>query len=160
MMPEDQLHKRSMSLFPVLNVIIAGNLEARTMLDIANDLERSTEGLPNVLSVGIAGYREDRLEVIIDPKILATYNLEIENVAQTLKRNNKLIAAGKFFNSGYSVRVNGIFEEVKDIAEVPILVKGDSVITLKDIAQVRSTFEDPLSYARVNGHPANSVGNF
>ena len=144
----------NMSLFPILNVIIAGNFESRTMLQIAKNLQKSIEGLPNVLSVDIAGYRKDRVDVIIDPKILATYNLQIEKVAQMLRRNNQLIAAGKFFKSGYSVRVDGVLEKPDEILQLPIIADKDSVITIKDVAHALPTFEDPVSYARVNGKPA------
>ena len=41
-----------------------------------------------------------------------------------------------------------------DIVGLPVLTDGDSVVTVGDIAQVRRTFRDPSSYARVNGKPA------
>ena len=88
------------------------------------------------------------------PKILATYNLQIEKVAQMLRRNNQLIAAGKFFKSGYSVRVDGVLEKPDEILQLPIIADKDSVITIKDVAHALPTFEDPVRYARVNGKPA------
>ena len=38
-----------------------------------------------------------------------------------LRRNNQLIAAGKFFKSGYSVRVDGVLEKPDEILQLPII---------------------------------------
>ena len=49
------------------------------------------------------------------------------------------------------MKVPGLFESVKDIIELPVKVDGDSVVRVGNIAEVRRTFKDPMSYARVNG---------
>ena len=51
----------------------------------------------------------------------------------------------------FSVKVPGLFESVRDIIELPVKVDGDSVVRVGNIAEVRRTFKDPMSYARVNG---------
>ena len=49
----------------------------------------------------------------------------------------------------------GLFESLDDVLDTPIKTLGDSVITFRDIAKVKRTFEDRKSFARVNGK--NSV---
>ena len=48
-----------------------------------------------------------------------------------------------------------LYETIDDVLDTPIKTFGDSVITFRDIAKVKRTFEDRQSYARVNGQ--NSV---
>jgi multidrug efflux pump len=144
----------NLSLFPVLNLVISGDLDNRSLLAIAREVKKSIEALPNVLKADIGGYRKDIIEVLIDPKILFTYNLDLNQVIQILTRNNQLIAAGNFAESGYSVKINGIIKNIDDIMNIPVQVNGDSVITIKDVAKVRQIFEDHVSYARVNGKQA------
>jgi len=51
--------------------------------------------------------------------------------------------------------VPGLYETIDDVLDTPIKTFGDSVITFRDIAKVKRTFEDRKSYANVNGK--NSV---
>ena len=44
---------------------------------------------------------------------------------------------------------------IEDVLNTPIKSSGDSVITFRDIASIKRTFEDRQSYANVNG--SNSV---
>ena len=143
----------NLSLFPVLNVALIGELPERGLIIIARELKKKIESLPNVLSTTIAGLRDETVEIIIKPRIMDNYNLKITEVLQAIGGNNQLIAAGNLKN-GYPVKVNGILESVKDIADVPIKVNGTSTITIKDIADIKPTFNDATGFARINGKSA------
>src|SRR5262249_55855127 len=49
------------------------------------------------------------------------------------------------------------FETPDDVLRLPVKVKGDGVVTLRDIAEVHRTFYDATTYSRYNGHPAIGV---
>jgi multidrug efflux pump len=57
----------------------------------------------------------------------------------------------------FAVKVPSVFESVKDVMEQPVKVQGDSVITFQDVAQVRRSYKDPTSFARLNGEPSVSL---
>lgn len=143
----------NLSLFPILNVALVGDLPERSLISIARDLKRKIESIPNVLNVEIAGLKKEIIEVIIKPQIIENYHLKIEEVLQAINGNNQLIAAGNLKN-GYSIKVDGILANVQDIMAVPIRTDGASVITIKDIAEIKPTFEDAKGFARINGNPA------
>ena len=52
------------------------------------------ESLPEVLEVGLAGHRDEMLEVIIDPLRLESYNVTAGELISVVTNNNRLIAAG------------------------------------------------------------------
>ena len=144
------------ALFPILTAILSGPVPERTLNALANDLEDRLEGLSGVLEVDVAGERVEMLEVLIDPTVFETYNLSFDELTSQISRNNLLIAAGAIENGAGRIvlKVPGLIEDVGDVMEMPVKVSGDTVVTFADVATVRNTFEDPTSFARINGQPA------
>ena len=77
----------------------------------------------------------------------------------TIIRNNRLIPAGAIDTGAgrFSVKVPSVIEQAQDIFDLPIKASGDTVVTLKDLAEVRRTFKDRVSYARLNGRNTLSI---
>ena len=88
-----------------------------------------------------------------------SYGLDPKLVLEAISRSNQLIAAGSLRGAkgSFAVKVPGLFENVGDILDMPLKTSGDSVVTVRDIASVRRTFEDRVTYARLNGKPAISL---
>ncbi|WP_330450995.1 efflux RND transporter permease subunit [Paracoccus marcusii] len=40
---------------------------------------------------------------------------------------------------------------------IPVLVDGATVLRVQDVAEVRQTFKDPVSFARIDGQPALAI---
>lgn len=153
---EPTIQEVNFSLFPVLVVILSGEVPERTLLRMARDLKDRIEGIPAVLKAEIAGNREELVEVVIDPMRVESYGLNPAEVALLFNRSNKLVAAGNLDTGQgrFPVKVPGLFETVEDIWNMPVKVNGDAVVRFRDIAEVRRTFKDPESFARVGGKPA------
>ncbi|KJV68917.1 efflux RND transporter permease subunit [Candidatus Neoehrlichia procyonis] len=149
------VHEVDLSLFPVLSIGLVGDIPERTLLTIARELQHKIEPLDNVLSLKIMGMRKDILEVIISPDTINMHNLHVEEVLRAIARNNVLIQSGNLeSNIGkYTLNIGGLLKNYQDVMNIPIKVHGNSVITVKDIATVRPTFESVKSFARVNGKP-------
>ena len=147
------------ALFPIITVVLSGPVPERTLNALAEDTQEKIEGLPGVLEVDMGGKREEFLEVLIDPTVFQTYNLSFDEVIGQLQRNNRLIAAGAIETGGGRIvlKVPGLIEGLEDVMEMPIKVRGDAVVTFGDVATVRRSFEDPTSFARINGQPAISL---
>ena len=64
-----------------------------------------------------------------------------------------LVAAGNLDTGAgrFSLKVPGLLKTKEDIMNLPIKADGDQVVLLGDIATGELTFEDPTSYARVEG---------
>ncbi|MEJ2015161.1 MAG: efflux RND transporter permease subunit [Limibacillus sp.] len=146
----------NLSLFPVLTVTLSGQVPERTLLRLAKDLQDKIEGIPPVLSATLNGDREELLEIVVDPLVLESYQLDPEAIINYVNRSNLLVAAGELDSGAgrFPVKVPGLFENVKDILDLPIKVDGDRVVKFTDVADLRRTFKDPETYVRVNGQPA------
>ena len=153
---EPTVHEVNFSLFPVLLVSLSGEVPERTLLRLARDLKDEVEGISTVLEVKIAGDREEMVEVLIDPVRVESYGLSPEQAIDLVASSNLLVAAGAqdTGHGRFSLKVPGLFETTYDIMNLPISTDGDAVIRLIDIAEVRRTFKDADSFARIDGRSA------
>ncbi len=150
---EPTISEINFSEFPILVVSLSGNVPERTLLRIVKDLQDEVEALPEVLEAGLAGHRDEMLEVIIDPLLLEAYNVTAGELLAAVQNNNQLVAAGEVENGSgaYAVKIPSSFDEPQDVYDLPVKVNGDRVITLGDLASIRLTFEDAQGTARYNG---------
>ena len=153
---EPKITEVNFSLFPVVNVILTGNISQRALIRTARSLKDKIEEIPNVLSVNIAGDREETVEIIVDPRILGSYEISLRSVFEKVVNNNLLVAAGAMDtgSGNFSIKLPGLLEDIYDILTLPVKVDGDIVVTVADIATLRKTYKDPTGYARANGHSA------
>lgn len=158
-LPQDasvSVNEINTSLFPILNVVLSGPVPERTLNKIAEDLKDDIEALGGVLEVDIGGKRTELLEILIDPTVFETYNITFDELIGSVSRNNQLIAAGAIESRAgrLVLKVPGLLSNLEDVMELPILTRGQTVVTFADVATIRSTFTDPTGFARIDGQPA------
>ncbi|WP_170458662.1 efflux RND transporter permease subunit [Ruegeria arenilitoris] len=143
------------SEFPIVIVNLSGAVPERTMARVAKDLQDELEALDSVLEAGIAGNRDEMLEVVIDPLRLEAYNVTAAELINVVQNNNQLIAAGEVETEqgAFSVKIPSSFKTAQDVYGLPIKVNGDRVVTLGELAEINYTFEDREGTARFNGEP-------
>ena len=156
---EPDVREFNAGLFPVIMVNLTSNDSERELYRHAKMLKEEISGMPNVLEAKLVGQREEVLEIVIDPRAMENYNVTANELYSVLARNNQLIPAGSI-DSGqgrFSLSVPGLVESEGDIGQIPIKSRGDAVVKLNDIAEVRRTFKDQDIYARFNGAPTISI---
>lgn len=141
------------SEFPIVIVNLTGAVPERTMARVAKDLQDDLEALDAVLEAGIAGNRDEMLEVVIDPLRLEAYNVTALELINVVRNNNQLIAAGEVetAHGKFSVKIPSSFSEPRDVYNLPVKTNGNRVVTLGELAEINFTFEDRKGTARFNG---------
>ena len=141
------------SEFPIVIVNLTGAVPERTMARIAKDLQDDIEALDAVLEAGIAGNRDEMVEVTIDPLRLESYNITAVELVNVVQNNNQLIAAGEVETDQgtFSVKIPSSFDDVNDIYRLPVKTNGDRIVTLGELAEINFTFEDRAGTARFDG---------
>ncbi len=147
------INEFNFSQFPIIIVNLSGPVPERTMARVAKDLQDDIEALDAILEAGIAGNRDEMLEVLIDPLKLESYNVTAGELINVVQNNNQLIAAGEVETEQgtFAVKIPSSFDEARDIYNLPVKVNGDRVVTLGDLATINLTFEDRVGTARFNG---------
>ncbi len=149
------INEINFSEFPIIVVSLSGDAPERTMIRLANELQTLLEGLSPILEAGLAGARDEMLEVVIDPLAMESYNVTAEELISAVVNNNQLIAAGEVdtASGALSVRIPSSFDNPQDVYTLPVKVNGDRVVTLGDLTEIRLTYEDRQGTARFNGQP-------
>ena len=145
---------------PVLTISVASDvLPQRVLVNLTQELQDLIETHPNVLEAELNGVPEDLIEAIVDKSKLESYGISMNQLYQAVSNNNRVIPAG-FQDTGsgrFAVNVPSVFSDLEDIESLPIKVSGNSVVTLKDVADVSLTFKDRGGYSRINGQQSLSI---
>ena len=146
---EPTVNEINFSLQPTILVAISGDVPERTLYNRARDLQEAIERIPSVLEARLTGQRDEILEVIVDPAKLEAYSLSPGEVYQNVTRNNLLIGAGvvEGTEGKFSVKVPGLFQTPEDVFSLPIRTVNGTVVSLKDVAEIRRTFKDRTQFA-------------
>ncbi|MBY6157379.1 efflux RND transporter permease subunit [Pseudooceanicola nitratireducens] len=147
------------SEFPIIIVNLTGQVPERTMAKVIKNLQEAVEGIDSVLEAGIAGNRDEMVEVVIDPLRLESYNVTAAELINVVVNNNQLIAAGEIEteNGAFAIKIPGSFDGPQDIYSLPVKRNGDRVVTLGELAEIRLTFEDRAGTARFNGENTTAL---
>ncbi|TNF20428.1 MAG: efflux RND transporter permease subunit [Rhodobacteraceae bacterium] len=147
------INEINFSEFPIVIVNLTGDVPERTMARVARALQDRVESLDAVLEAGIAGNRDEMLEVVIDPLRLEAYNVTFGELINVVRNNNQLIAAGEIETAqgSFAVKIPSSFDDPQDVFSLPVKTNGERVVTLGDLARIQLTFEDRVGTARFNG---------
>ncbi len=152
---EPTVNEVNIALFPVLNISLSGPMPERTLISIARSLKDKLEALPGVLEADIAGEREEVLEIVVDPLVMESYQMDFDSIFGLIRNNNLLVAAGAI-DTGVGrmvLKVPGVIENIEDVMSLPVKVTDTAVVTFGDVATIRRTYKDPTSFARLDGQP-------
>ncbi len=144
---------------PTITLTLSGEVPERGLLTIARNLKDELESISSVLEVEIGGEREDMVEIVVDPLLMESYGLDQTDIFNLLSNNNRLVAAGTLDTGKgrFAVKIPSVFESIQDVMEQPVKVVGDKVVRFMDVAQIRRSYKDPNSIARINGEQAVSL---
>ena len=156
---EPKVTEVNLSLFPVIIVAMKGDVPEQTMVRLARQLKTGIEQVPGVLTAELKGARDEVVEIVVEPTLLAAYGVSMEDLIRTVTAGNLLVAAGALENTTgrFSVKVPSLIEKPEDILKLPVLASSGAVVRLGDVAEVRPTFKDAVSITRVDGKPAITI---
>jgi multidrug efflux pump len=146
----------NMAELPTIVVSLSGDVPDRTLFYHAKRLQTKIESMPGVLEAPVTGDREDLMEILVSPSKLENYNISLMDLIKSITGNNRLVAAGSIDKGQgkFSIKVPAVYESAQDVYNLVIFSEGDGAVTLGDVAEIRKTYKDTESYARVNGKPA------
>jgi multidrug efflux pump len=149
----------NIATFPVLTIILSGNLPERTLKRVSEDLKDRIETVPGVLEANVFGLREEQVLYEIDRVKLESYGLTQVDIARAITDNNQLVAAGRLEldEGSYAIKVPGLFRTPQNILDIPLKTVGDQVIRVRDLGTIKPTFKDSMAITRVNGQSAVSI---
>ena len=99
-------------------------------------LKRPLERIPGVASVSIAGVEPSEVEISLLPERIASFNVDLNQLAQKLASSNFSVSAGLIHDAGQRFRVQPV-GELNTLEEIGALQVTDAGVRLRDIAEIR-----------------------
>ncbi len=141
-----------LSEFPVININLYGDYSLDQLKKFAEYLQDDMETIPEVSKADIKGVSEKEIQINIDPYKLEANFLAFSDVENAIAAENVTISGGeiKMGKNRRSIRAIGEFKNVKEIENIIVKYLDGEIVYLKDIAQVKETFKEAESFARLN----------
>ncbi|MGB2985956.1 MAG: efflux RND transporter permease subunit [Phycisphaerae bacterium] len=121
------------------------------------------ERLENIRGVGriqIGGQRGYAVRVRLDPAKLAAHHLTVQDVVETVRRNNVDIPSGRIEskNREFLVKTQGQFSSAKPLNDLIITYRNGSPVRLADVGEAVDGVESDRRVARFTGEIAVGLG--
>jgi CzcA family heavy metal efflux pump len=155
-----QVERMTPAIFPVFILSMTGSLPTADLYDYANYVVK-----PELARVPGAGTIENlasdtrEIEVILDPPRMTAAGLTVVDVSDALNAENQLVPVGRFQQSGLQnlALASGLWKNLDDIANAPILVKNGATIRVRDVGTVAPGAPDRTMLVTGNGREAVSI---
>lgn len=131
--------------------------------DFAEDLiQDRIERVPGVSRMNVYGGAEREMQVVVDPRRLARFDLSVTEVVRALRDANASISAGAVDEGKrrYVVRTEGDLDTLRAVEDVVLRSSADPVtgrvarVTVADVADVAFDYKEPVARIRFFGQPA------
>lgn len=131
-------------------------LDMDLMQDFIEDhVANRMESVPGVSEVRVGGGARRQIQILLDPARLAERELTVADVRTAIRTRNRDISGGEI-ESGkrrYLLRTVGRFRDLDDLRQLVLARRGDSVIRLGDVSQVRLDHSELTEQSFTDGKP-------
>jgi HAE1 family hydrophobic/amphiphilic exporter-1 len=113
--------------------------------------------------VRVDGGRARVLEIELNEEKIQALGLRLADVSTRIMELEIVREAGVVYDAAGLLRTLAVRqrpESADEIRRAPVLVDRGRIVRVDDVARVYDTFEEPTSYARVNGFPAVTIRVF
>jgi HAE1 family hydrophobic/amphiphilic exporter-1 len=154
-LPEDSdepiVRKYDIGKSPIMKLNISGDYDLVTLKNIAEDIKDEIEKIDGIQEVDLIGGLDREIHIYIEDGKLKTYNLTRADIKNAISSSNVDFPGGdmELDDTNYNIRTVGSFKEIEEIENTVIMTKDNVPVKLKDVAQVKDTFEDVKSYAQM-----------
>jgi CzcA family heavy metal efflux pump len=155
-----QVERMTPEIFPVFILSMTGALPTADLFDYATYvLKPELARVPGAGTIEALSSDTREVEVVLDPAKLNAADLTVVDVSDALNAQNTLIPVGRFQQSGlqHLALASGLWKNLDDIANAPVLVKNGATIRIRDIGTVTPGAPDRTLLVTGNGRDAVSV---
>ena len=148
------IFKFSTDMIPILMLSAQATDSQPALYKILDDVVADPLArVPGVGTVSIAGAPQREINVYCDPNKLDAYNLTVETISSLIGSENRNTPGGTFDigNNTYSLRVEGEFNDPKEMENLVVGSYNGAVIYLRDVARVQDSVQERAQEAYNNG---------
>lgn len=143
----------NLSEIPIMFVNVSGDFDLNKIKNYADKLQDRIESMKEITRVDLIGALEREIQVNVDMYKAQVAQISLGDIERSIGYENLTITGGTVKMDGMQRTIN-IKKEFKNIAELEnLIIKSPTgaSIYLKDLADVKDTFKEQESYARLGG---------
>lgn len=152
-----QIERVSPAVFPVLSLILNGNVPDSDLRDDAFYILRPLlSRVPGVGNIQVQGTDTREVSIIVDPQKMLAHRLSVVDIANELRVTNQVASVGRLSKdySQYLILATSQFANLDDIRNTVVAIDSGTPIRVRDLADVRYGVADHLTVITGNGQPA------
>jgi multidrug efflux pump subunit AcrB len=115
---------------------------------VGAQLDDAIKNIPEVAETKLIGGARRELRILLDPVLLASRNLSINELLPVLKHANQQSYTGSIVNSNREIAIQtGTFlSSAEEVGRIVVGVYGGKPVYLDEVAEIRDGPEDPAHY--------------
>jgi len=147
---------------PIVYINLSGDFEINQLKEYAEYLQDEIEELSEVSEAVLSGALEREIQINADLYRMEAMNVTFGNIEQAIAAENISMSGGDILIDGYrrSMRVVGEFTKVEQIENIIVKAEEQRPIYLKDVAEVKDSYKERQSYARLATTKFAEEGSF
>ncbi|MFA6924296.1 MAG: efflux RND transporter permease subunit [Bacteroidales bacterium] len=150
---DPQVMDIDLSEIPIMNINLSGDIDLNKLKKYADDAKDKIESFKEITRVDIIGALDREIQINVDMYKMQAASVSFNDIDRAISSENVIISGGNINMSGMSrsIRVVGEFKNIEEIKNIYFHSSSGAVVALKDIAEIKDSFKDQESYARLNG---------
>jgi len=122
---------------------------------LSDNVSSRMESVPGVSQVQVWGGAERQIQILLDPAKLSERGLTVADVRRAITERNRDFSGGEIESGkrSYLLRTIGRFQDLDDLEHVILARRGDSLIRLDDVAELKMHHFELSGRSYSNGQP-------
>jgi len=143
----------NLSDLPIMYLNISGDYDLKSLKKYAEQVQVQVEGLKEISGVDIVGALEQEVQINADLNKMAAAQISFGDIERAVGYENLTISGGTIKMDGVrrTLNIKKEFVNAQDLSNLIIKTPMGSSIYLRDIAEVKDSFKEQESYARLYG---------
>jgi multidrug efflux pump len=150
---EPDIMQVDLSEIPIMYINISGDYDLQRLKKLADDTKDKIETLKEITRVDIVGALEREIQIDVDMYKMQAASVSFSDIERAVASENVTISAGTIttYGSRRTIRVAGQFKSPDEIKTIMIKSASGAIVYIKDIADVKDSFKEQESFARLDG---------
>ncbi|MHB1176991.1 MAG: efflux RND transporter permease subunit, partial [Daejeonella sp.] len=143
----------NLSDLPIMYLNISGDYDLKSLKKYAEDIQDQVESLKEISGVDIVGALDQEVQINADLNKMAAAQISFADIERAVGYENLTISGGTIKMDGIrrTLNVKKEFASASEISNLIIKTPAGASVYLRDIAEVKDSFKEQESYARLFG---------
>ncbi|MCP4003480.1 MAG: efflux RND transporter permease subunit, partial [bacterium] len=148
---------------PVIDVVISGETDERSMKELGQRLRDEVNAIPGITQTSLSSIRPYEISIEVPEESLRRFGISFDQVVQAVRSSSLDLPGGSIKTRGGEIllRTKGQAYTGADFENVVVLTRRDGTrVTIADVGRVIDGFEDIDQFSSFDGESAVTLSIF